>query len=122
MQEAFRKKQLTKGQKILIFLLRVFSLLLILAAVLPGVYLILLFDKLSFWDLICIFAFYTVICMAPIVSIGWIFFIAIILGVYFVWHFELPFENVVGYFVIYVIICFVVKLPNAWIASMLDDL
>ncbi len=85
-------------------------------------YLILLFDKLSFWDLIGTFAFHTVICIAPIVSIGWIFFIAIILGVYFVWHFEWPFENVLGYFVIYVIICFVVKLPNAWITSMLDDL
>ncbi len=62
LQEAFRKKQLTKGQKILISSLRFLSLFCIVVAAMTGVCLIWSFNGWSFWKVTGYFLAYVVVC------------------------------------------------------------
>ncbi len=62
LQEAFRKKQLTKGQKILISSLRFLSLFCIVVAAMIGLCLIWSFNGWSFWKVTGWFLFYVFCC------------------------------------------------------------
>ncbi|MCK0499506.1 hypothetical protein [Helicobacter pylori] len=64
LQEAFRKKQLTKGQKILISGLRFLSLFCIVVAAMIGVCLIWSFNGWSFWKVMGYFLLYVFFCSA----------------------------------------------------------
>ncbi|GAA9511936.1 hypothetical protein HpHA308_11530 [Helicobacter pylori] len=64
LQEAFRKKQLTKGQKILISSLRFLSLFCIIVAAMIGVCLIWSFNGWSFWKVTGYFLLYVFCCAA----------------------------------------------------------
>ncbi len=64
LQEAFRKKQLTKGQKILISSLRFLSLFCIVVAAMIGVCLIWSFNGWSFWKVMGYFLLYVFFCSA----------------------------------------------------------
>ncbi|GAA9465020.1 hypothetical protein BTM444_12420 [Helicobacter pylori] len=64
LQEAFRKKQLTKGQKILISSLRFLSLFCIVVATMIGVCLIWSFSGWSFWKVTGYFLLYVFFCSA----------------------------------------------------------
>ncbi len=64
LQETFRKKQLTEGQKILISSLRFLSLFCIVVAAMIGVCLIWSFNEWSFWKVTGSFLFYVVVCSA----------------------------------------------------------
>ncbi|GAA7909712.1 hypothetical protein HpBT056_08770 [Helicobacter pylori] len=66
LQEAFRKKQLTKGQKILISSLRFLSLFCIVVAAMIGVCLIWSFNGWSFWKVTGYFLLYVFFCSASI--------------------------------------------------------
>ncbi|GAA7029316.1 hypothetical protein Kyoto30A_14580 [Helicobacter pylori] len=64
LQEAFRKKQLTKGQKILISSLRFLSLFCIVVAAMIGLCLIWSFGGWSFWKVTGYFLLYVFFCSA----------------------------------------------------------
>ncbi|GAA9932190.1 hypothetical protein VN0861_07250 [Helicobacter pylori] len=64
LQEAFRKKQLTEGQKILISGLRFLSLFCIVVAAMIGLCLIWSFGGWSFWKVTGWFLFYVFFCAA----------------------------------------------------------
>ncbi|MFT2696430.1 hypothetical protein ACMWPR_03325 [Helicobacter pylori] len=64
LQEAFRKKQLTKGQKISISSLRFLSLFCIVVAAMIGLCLIWSFNGWSFWKVTGWFLFYVFCCAA----------------------------------------------------------
>ncbi|GAA8810356.1 hypothetical protein BTM175_10840 [Helicobacter pylori] len=64
LQEAFRKKQLTKGQKTLISSLRFLSLFCIIVAAMIGVCLIWSFNGWSFWKVTGYFLLYVFFCSA----------------------------------------------------------
>ncbi|GAA7646917.1 hypothetical protein HpHA121_11530 [Helicobacter pylori] len=64
LQETFRKKQLTKGQKILISSLRFLSLFCIVVAAMIGVCLIWSFNGWSFWKVTGYFLLYVFFCSA----------------------------------------------------------
>ncbi|GAA9261541.1 hypothetical protein TH0141_09820 [Helicobacter pylori] len=64
LQEAFRKKQLTKGQKISISSLRFLSLFCIVVAAMIGVCLIWSFNGWSFWKVTGYFLLYVFFCSA----------------------------------------------------------
>ncbi|GAA9143761.1 hypothetical protein Taitung76_12190 [Helicobacter pylori] len=66
LQEAFRKKQLTKGQKISISSLRFLSLFCIVVAAMIGLCLIWSFNGWSFWKVTGWFLFYVFCCAASI--------------------------------------------------------
>lgn len=66
LQEAFRKKQLTKGQKISISSLRFLSLFCIVVAVMIGLCLIWSFNGWSFWKVTGYFLLYVFFCSASI--------------------------------------------------------
>ncbi|MFP5952033.1 hypothetical protein ACLF8M_04435 [Helicobacter pylori] len=73
LQEAFRKKQLTEGQKFSISSLRFLSLFCIVVAAMIGVCLIWSFNGWSFWKVTGSFLFYVVVCSAstlPNIVIG----------------------------------------------------
>ncbi|GAA7135955.1 hypothetical protein Kyoto68B_00460 [Helicobacter pylori] len=64
LQEAFRKKQLTEGQKFLISSLRFLSLFCIVVAAMIGVCLIWSFNGWSFWKVTGYFLLYVFFCSA----------------------------------------------------------
>lgn len=64
LQEAFRKKQLTKGQKISISSLRFLSLFCIVVAAMIGLCLIWSFNGWSFWKVTGYFLLYVFFCSA----------------------------------------------------------
>ncbi|WP_120836341.1 hypothetical protein [Helicobacter pylori] len=64
LQEAFRKKQLTEGQKILISSLRFLSLFCTVVAAMIGVCLIWSFNGWSFWKVTGYFLLYVFFCSA----------------------------------------------------------
>ncbi len=66
LQEAFRKKQLTKGQKISISGLRFLSLFCIIVAAMIGLCLIWSFNGWSFWKVTGYFLLYVFFCSASI--------------------------------------------------------
>ncbi|GAA8626683.1 hypothetical protein oki2_04940 [Helicobacter pylori] len=66
LQEAFRKKQLTKGQKISISSLRFLSLFCIIVAAMIGLCLIWSFNGWSFWKVTGYFLLYVFFCSASI--------------------------------------------------------
>ncbi|WRB76562.1 hypothetical protein KVE53_05935 [Helicobacter pylori] len=66
LQEAFRKKQLTKGQKISISSLRFLSLFCIVVAAMIGLCLIWSFNGWSFWKVTGYFLLYVFFCSASI--------------------------------------------------------
>ncbi|WRD53025.1 hypothetical protein E5E68_05990 [Helicobacter pylori] len=66
LQEAFRKKQLTKGQKISISSLRFLSLFCIVVAAMIGLCLIWSFGGWSFWKVTGYFLLYVFFCSASI--------------------------------------------------------
>lgn len=66
LQEAFRKKQLTKGQKISISSLRFLSLFCIVVAAIIGLCLIWSFGGWSFWKVTGYFLLYVFFCSASI--------------------------------------------------------
>ncbi len=68
LQEAFRKKQLTKGQKISISSLRFLSLFCIVVAAMIGLCLIWSFGGWSFWKVTGWFLFYVFCCAASMFS------------------------------------------------------
>ncbi len=68
LQEAFRKKQLTKGQKISISSLRFLSLFCIVVAAMIGLCLIWSFGGWSFWKVTGWFLFYVFCCAASTFS------------------------------------------------------
>ncbi|WQW07598.1 hypothetical protein KVK08_05910 [Helicobacter pylori] len=73
LQEAFRKKQLTEGQKILISSLRFLSLFCIVVAAMIGLCLIWSFNGWSFWKVTGYFLLYVFFCSAstlPNIVIG----------------------------------------------------
>ncbi len=64
LQEAFRKKQLTEGQKFLISSLRFLSLFCIVVVAMIGVCLIWSFNGWSFWKVTGYFLLYVFVCAA----------------------------------------------------------